>query len=105
MIILSKKITIVVPNQTAFDEYQKTAYPNKGDKYTDASSDGYSAVETGTSSEKAGFYSNSEATISYKWKDGNVTENYRKPVVQVEQINVNKNWVGISEPKDTVLVQ
>lgn len=98
-------ITNVVPNQTAFDEYQKTAYPNKGDKYTDASSDGYSAVETGTSSEKAGFYSNSEATISYKWKDSNVTENYRKPVVQLEQINVNKNWVGISEPKDTVLVQ
>lgn len=98
-------ITSVVPNQTAFDEYQKTAYPNKGDKYTDASSDGYSAVETGTSSENAGFYSNSAATISYKWKDSNVTENYRKPVVQVEQINVNKNWVGISDPKDTVLVQ
>ena len=98
-------ITSVVPNQTAFDEYQKTAYPNKGDKYTDASPDGYSAVETGTSSEKAGFYSNSAATISYKWKDSTVTENYRKPVVQVEQINVNKNWVGVSDPKDTVLVQ
>lgn len=87
-------ITNVVPNQTAFDEYQTTAYPNKGDKYTDASSDGYSAVETGTSSEKAGFYSNSAATISYKWKDSNVTENYRKPVAQVEQITVKKNWVG-----------
>lgn len=98
-------ITNVVPNQTAFDEYQKTAYPNKGDKYTDASSDGYSAVESGTSSEKAGFYSNSAATISYKWKDSNVTENYRKPVVQVEQIRVKKTWVGITDPKDTVLVQ
>lgn len=98
-------ITNVVPNQTAFDEYQKTAYPNKGDKYTDASSDGYSAVETGTSSEKAGFYSNSAATISYKWKDSNVTENYRKPVVQVEQIQVEKTWVGITDPKDPVLVQ
>lgn len=98
-------ITNVVPNQTAFDEYQKTAYPNKGDKYTDASSDGYSAVETGTSSENAGFYSNSAATISYKWKDSNVKENYIKPVVQVEQINVNKNWVGISETNDTILVQ
>ena len=98
-------ITNVVPNQTAFDEYQKTAYPNKGDKYTDASSDGYSAAETGTSSEKAGFYSNSAATISYKWKDSNVTENYRKPVVQVEQIRVKKTWVGITDPKDTVLVQ
>ena len=98
-------ITNVVPNQTAFDKYQKTAYPNKGDKYTDASSDGYSAVETGTSSEKAGFYSNSAATISYKWKDSNVTENYRKPVVQVEQIQVEKTWVGITDPKNTVLVQ
>lgn len=98
-------ITNVVPNQTAFDEYQKAAYPNKGDKYTDASSDGYSAVETGTSSEKAGFYSNSAATISYKWKNSNVTENYRKPVVQVEQIRVKKTWVGITDPKDTVLVQ
>ena len=98
-------ITNVVPNQTAFDEYQKKAYPNKGDKYTDASSDGYSAVETGTSSEKAGFYSNSAATISYKWKDSNVTENYRKPVVQVEQIQVEKTWVGITDPKNTVLVQ
>lgn len=97
-------ITNVVPNQTAFDEYQTTAYPNKGDKYTDASSDGYSAVETGTSSEKAGFYSNSAATISYKWKDSNVTENYRKPVAQVEQITVKKNWVG-SDPKKTILVQ
>lgn len=93
-----------MPNQTAFDEYQTTAYPNKGDKYTDASSDGYSAVETGTSSEKAGFYSNSAATISYKWKDSNVTENYRKPVAQVEQITVKKNWVG-SDPKKTILVQ
>lgn len=97
-------ITNVVPNQTAFDEYQKKAYPNKGDKYTDASSDGYSAVETGTSSEKAGFYSNNAATISYKWKDSNVIEYYKKPVVQVEQITVKKNWVG-SDPKETILVQ
>ena len=92
-------ITNVVPNQTAFDEYQKKAYPNKGDKYTDAS-----AVETGTSSEKAGFYSNNAATISYKWKDSNVIEYYKKPVVQVEQITVKKNWVG-SDPKETILVQ
>ena len=97
-------ITNVVPNQTAFDEYKKKAYPNKGDKYTDASSDGYSAVETGTSSEKAGFYSNNAATISYKWKDSKVIENYRKPVAQVEQITVKKNWVG-SDPNKTILVQ
>lgn len=98
-------ITNVVPNQTAFDKYQNDGYTNQGDDYTDASLNGYSAVGNGTSSKQAGFYSNSQATISYKWKDSNVTENYRKPVVQVEQINVNKNWVGISDPKDTVLVQ
>lgn len=98
-------ITNVVPNQTAFDKYQNDGYTNQGDDYTDASLNGYSAVGNGTSSKQAGFYSNSQATISYKWKDSNVTENCRKPVVQVEQINVNKNWVGISDPKDTVLVQ
>lgn len=98
-------ITNVVPNQTAFDEYQTNGYTNQGDDSTDASSNGYSAVGKGTSSKQAGFYSNSEAKISYTWKDNNVTENYRKPVVQVEQINVNKNWVGVSDPKDTVLVQ
>ena len=98
-------ITNVVPNQTAFDKYQNDGYTNQGDDYTDASLNGYSAVGNGTSSKQVGFYSNSQATISYKWKDNNVTENYRKPVVQVEQINVNKNWVGISDPKDTVLVQ
>ncbi|WP_177973710.1 VWA domain-containing protein [uncultured Eubacterium sp.] len=98
-------ITNVVPNQTAFDKYQNDGYTNQGDDYTDASLNGYSAVGNGTSSKQVGFYSNSQATISYKWKDSNVTENYRKPVVQVEQINVNKNWVGISDPKDTVLVQ
>lgn len=98
-------ITNVVPNQTAFDKYQNDGYTNQGDDYTDASEKDYFAVGNGTSSKKAGFYSNNAATISYKWKDSNVTENYRKPVVQVEQINVNKNWVGISDPKDTVLVQ
>ena len=98
-------ITNIVPNQTAFDKYQNDGYTNQGDDYTDASLNGYSAVGNGTSSKQVGFYSNSQATISYKWKDNNVTENYRKPVVQVEQINVNKNWVGISDPKDTVLVQ
>ena len=66
-------ITNVVPNQTAFDKYQNDGYTNHGDDYTDASLNGYSAVGNGTSSKQAGFYSNSQATISYKWKDSNVT--------------------------------
>ena len=98
-------ITNVVPNQTALDEYGKTAYPNVGDNFTDASENRYNAITGGTSSKKPGFYSNSEAKISYKWKDSNVEENYNNPVVQVEQINVSKKWEGISNAKDTVLAQ
>lgn len=98
-------ITNVVPNQTALDEYGKTAYPNVGDNFTDASEDRYNAITGGTSSKKPGFYSNREAKISYKWKDSNVEENYNNPVVQVEQINVSKKWEGISNAKDTVLAQ
>lgn len=98
-------ITNVVPNQTALDEYGKTAYPNVGDNFTDASENRYNAITGGTSSKKPVFYSNSEAKISYKWKDSNVEENYNNPVVQVEQINVSKKWEGISNAKDTVLAQ
>lgn len=98
-------ITNVVPNQTALDEYGKTAYPNVGDDFTDASKNRYNAITGGTSSKQPGFYSNSEAKISYKWKDSNVKENYNNPVVQVEQINVSKKWEGVSNAKDTVLAQ
>lgn len=83
-----------------------------GDRFTDAyqnandlSRDGYYAVDEGTSSGKTGFYSNASANISYKWKDDTITEDYKNPVVQVEQINVIKKWEGISNAKDTVLAQ
>ena len=98
-------ITNVTPTDEAFNEYLTNGYPSEGSDYTDASSNGYWAINTGTSSKKDGFYSNAEATISYKWKDKKYTENYPNPVVQVEPITVKKEWDGIQNPTDTVLVQ
>ena len=101
-------ITNVTPTDEAFNEYLTNGYPSEGSDYTDASSDGYSAINKGntiTSSKKDGFYSNAEATISYKWKNKEYKENYPNPVVQVEPITVKKEWDGIQNPTDTVLVQ
>ena len=101
-------ITNVTPTDEAFNEYLTNGYPSEGSDYTDASSDGYLAINTGdtiTSSKKDGFYSNAKATISYKWKNKEYTENYPAPVVQVEPITVKKEWDGIQNPTDTVLVQ
>lgn len=101
-------ITNVTPTDEAFNEYLTNGYPSEGSDYTDASSDGYLAINTGdtiTSSKKDGFYSNAEATISYKWKNKDYTENYPNPVVQVDPITVKKEWDGIQNPTDAVLVQ
>lgn len=101
-------ITNVTPTDEAFNEYLTNGYPSEGSDYTDASGDGYVAINTGdtiTSSKKDGFYSNAKATISYKWKNKEYKENYPNPVVQVEPITVKKEWDGIQNPTDTVLVQ
>ena len=98
-------ITNVIPTDEAFNEYLANGYPSRGSEYTDASDNGYLAVNSGTSSEKEGFYSNTEATISYKWKDKDYTEKYPDPVVQVDPINVKKEWDGVKNPTDTILVQ
>lgn len=101
-------ITNVTPTDEAFNEYLTNGYPSEGSDYTDASGEGYVAINTGdtiTSSKKDGFYSNAKATISYKWKNKEYKENYPNPVVQVEPITVKKEWDGIQNPTDTVLVQ
>ena len=98
-------ITNVIPTDEAFNEYLANGYSSKGSDYTDASDNGYLAVTGGASSEKEGFYSNTEATISYKWKDKDYTEKYPDPVVQVDPIVVKKTWSGIKNPTNVVLVQ
>ena len=95
----------MIPTDEAFNEYLANGYSSKGSDYTDASDNGYLAVTGGASSEKEGFYSNTEATISYKWKDKDYTEKYPEPVVQVDPIVVKKTWSGIKNPTNVVLVQ
>lgn len=97
-------ITNVTPTKEAFDEYRTSGYPNTGDANTDAADGGYTSKNEGTSSDKGGFYSNATATISYTWKGTTTTENYVKPVVQVETIEVEKRWSG-GDSTETILVQ
>lgn len=73
-------ITNVIPNETAFSEYAKKNYrydATVGDASTDEGTGGYFATDnanaatTGeiTSSSQPGFFSNAEATVSYKNKE------------------------------------
>ena len=102
-------ITNVTPTEKAFKEYQTgTGYKAPGDRYTDASADGYEAVNEGTSSGKKGFQSNASANVSYTYKGESHNEPYDNPVIQVEKINVKKEWVGVKAndiKNQTILIQ
>lgn len=112
-------ITNVIPNETAFNQYAENNYSygtTVGDASTDEGTGGYFATgdakqaTTGkiTSSVQPGFFSNAKATVSYKNKESGstITEEYAKPVVQVQTIPVKKVWSG-AEPDDgtKILVQ
>ena len=105
-------ITNVIPNETAFKQYVKNKYGyggTVGDPSTDEGQDGYyatnnkadAATKVITSSGQPGFVSNAKATVSYKKKESGptITEEYAKPVVQVQTIPVKKVWSG-AEPDD-----
>lgn len=102
-------ITNVTPTEEAFKKYQTgTGYEATGDRYTDASADGYEAVNEGTSSGKKGFQSNASANVSYTYKGESHNEPYDDPVIQVEKINVEKEWVGVKAndiKNQTILIQ
>ena len=112
-------ITNVIPNETAFNQYAENNYSygtTVGDVSTDEGKDGYFATDDAkratkgeiTSSGQLGFFSNAEATVSYKKKDSGptITENYAKPVVQVQTIPVKKVWSGAKPDNGTkILVQ
>ena len=101
-------ITNVTPNQRAFDEYKENGDygTTKGDANTDEDTGGYTSKNEGTSSGQAGFYSNATATVSYKNKksSGLITENYQKPVIQVQSISVRKDWEDVTPPKTTTVL-
>ena len=112
-------ITNVIPNETAFKQYVKNKYGyggTVGDPSTDEGQDGYyatnnkadAATKVITSSGQPGFVSNAKATVSYKKKESGptITEEYAKPVVQVQTIPVKKVWSGAAPDDGTkILVQ
>ena len=101
-------ITNVTPNQTAFDEYKENGGygTTKGDANTDEDTGGYTSKNEGTSSGQLGFYSNATATVSYKNKKSSdlITENYQKPVIQVQSISVRKDWKDATPPENTTVL-
>ena len=80
---------IIKPTTEAMIEYaQSGQYPDTGD------------FNTGTHSDQGGFYSNKEATLTYKhttWGDELITKEYDDPVVQVKVGNlvIQKNVTGL----------
>ena len=86
--------TTVEPTDTAYDEYGAAGntfegYPVKGDPNTDA-------VNNDTSSNKPGFYSNNEATLTYTSAEQAQTKDYPKPVIQVKNgsLTIDKSIVS-----------
>lgn len=80
---------IIKPTTEAMIEYaQSGQYPNTGDP------------NTGTHSNQGGFYSNKEATLTYKhttWGDELITKEYDDPVVQVKvgSLVIQKKVTGL----------
>lgn len=111
-------ITNVIPNETAFKAYEDNRFNyggTTGDDFTDEGGNGYYATKVAdeasakkiTSSILPGFESNEKATVSYKSKDSGPTktEEYAKPVVQVQTIPVQKVWSEKPAEGTEILVQ
>lgn len=100
----------IQPTDTAFNEYDSTGtYPNVGDANTDEyvgtdKKPGHDTRNDGTSSRQSGFYSNVKATVKYTYNGKTKTEEYDKPVVQVETVPIEKRWVGTTPETGHVLV-
>lgn len=93
-------ITDIQPNRTAVNTYEgaNDKYNATGDAATDASENGYFAVNGSDSSNLSGFYSNDSdnhnSSVSYTdtKRDKYIEEDYQKPVVQLDSIPVEKAW-------------
>lgn len=83
--------TQIQPTEKAFTEFAKSGYGEiVGDANTD-DPDGYYGTpeDEWTSSEKPGFYANSEATLTYVSADQPQEDVYPKPVIQVNATEVS----------------
>ena len=84
-------ITNLKPTNKAYKDYQKSGYNAVGDKLTDVSEDKNSGVDGGSSSGQPGFYSNTEAKVTYTYNGQNKEVNYSKPVIQVVSSDLIKS--------------
>ena len=107
-------ITDIQPNRTAVNTYEgaNDKYNATGDAATDASENGYFAVNGSDSSNQSGFYSNDSdnhnSSVGYTDTKRNkyIEEDYQKPVVQLDSIPVEKAWENGSPTEGAeVLVQ
>ena len=107
-------ITDIQPNRTAVNTYEgeNDTYNATGDASTDASDNGYFALNGSDSSNQSGFYSNDSdnhnSSVSYTdtKRDKYIKEDYQKPVVQLDSIPVEKAWENGSPTEGAeVLVQ
>lgn len=107
-------ITDIQPNRTAVNTYEgaNDKYNATGDAATDASANGYFAVNGSDSSNLSGFYSNDSdnhnSSVSYTdtKRNKDIKEDYQKPVVQLDSIPVEKAWENGSPTEGAeVLVQ
>lgn len=89
----------IAPTIEAYEEYQSNGkYLHKGEEGTDA-------PDNDTSSNQPGFYSNNTATVTYTYNGVKDTEDYPKPVIQVDNmttedtdfITVVKTFSGLSK--------
>ena len=82
--------TQIQPTEKAFTESAESGYGSTvGDPNTD-DPDGYYGTPEGkwTSSNKSGFYANTEATLTYVSAGQSQTDEYPKPVIQVNTLTV-----------------
>lgn len=107
-------ITDIQPNRTAVNAYESAndTYNGTGDAATDASENGFFAVNGSDSSNQSGFYSNDSgnhnSSVSYidTKRNRHIEEDYQKPVVQLDSIPVEKAWENGSPTEGAeVLVQ
>ena len=100
--------TQIQPTEKAFTEFAESDYGEiVGDANTD-DPDGYYGTpeDEWTSSEKPGFYANSEATLTYVSADQSQEDVYPKPVIQAELkslgLVIKKNVVDANDPTSVI---
>ncbi len=100
--------TQIQPTETAFTEFAESGYGGiLGDANTD-DPDGYYGTpeDEWTSSEKPGFYANSEATLTYVSADQPQEDVYPRPVIQAELkslgLVIKKNVVDANDPTSVI---